>query len=141
MATYAVPSGTFSYSNTLTANTADSISFADRAGYLTVTNTGSTVMYARADGQAATIAGEGCLAVLPGQSQILANGEPLWYQSSKVIPKGQPVNAQGTGTTSPFNPAIEQPYMSSGAGQMANPGTSVSVISAAADTYTLSLAG
>ncbi|MGH3401882.1 MAG: hypothetical protein ACRDRJ_05070 [Streptosporangiaceae bacterium] len=140
MTTYTVPSGTFVYSNTLAAGTADLVEFADRVGYATVTNTGASVMYARADGQTATEAGEGCLAVMPGGQAVLANGEPLWYQSSKVIPQG--ANQFGGGNTSqhPGAPGEVTP-MESLAGQLANPGSVVSIISSAAETYTIAFAG
>jgi hypothetical protein len=140
MANYNVPSGTFSFGQTLAADTADSVTFADRAGYVTVTNIGTTVIYARADDQAATVAGEDCYAVLPGESALLANGLPLWYQSSRVIPQG--VNEFGGENTasSPSSPGEVQSQRSL-AGQMANPGTTVSLISTAAESYVVSFAG
>jgi hypothetical protein len=140
MTTYSVPSGTFSYSNTLTATAADTVTFADRAGYVTAANLGSSVIYARADGQAATVGGEGCYVVLPGESAILANGLPIWYQSSRVIPQG--VNEFGGGNTSSSaaSPGMIESQTSL-AGQMTNPGTTVSVISPAAESYTIAFAG
>ena len=71
MATYTVPSGTYAYSQTLTAGTADTVEFGVRANYVSLANTGDTVMYARADGQPATVAGEGCIEVLPGREAVL----------------------------------------------------------------------
>jgi hypothetical protein len=124
MTTYAVPLGTYTYSNTTTADAADTVTFGVRANYVSLTNTGTTVLYARADGQAATVAGEGCIAVLPGQEAVLANGLPIWHQSSSVLVQGDD-NANGE----------------SKAGGMANPGTQVSVISSAAESYTIAFAG
>jgi len=140
MANYNVPSGTFSFGQTLTADTADTIQFADRAGYLTIANTGTSVIWVRADGQAATIQGEDCYAVLPGESAILANGLPLWYQSSRVIPQG--VNQFGGRNTSdsPTNPGSVTP-MESLAGQMTNPGTQISLVSSEPVAYSIAFAG
>jgi hypothetical protein len=124
MTSYSVPSGAFSISETLTANSVDTISFADRGNYISVTNIGTTVLFARADGTAATVAGEGTYPVLPGSSTILANGLPLWYQSSRVLIDGSN-NAAGQ----------------SRAGQMANPGSTVSLVSSASVAYSVSFAG
>jgi hypothetical protein len=140
MATYSVPSGTFSYAQTLTASTADTVSFGDRAGYVTVANLGATVIYARADGTAALVAAEGTYAVLPGESALLANGSPLWYQSSKVIPSGVNQFGGGNTATSPSSPGEVQSQRSL-AGQMANPGTIVSLISTAGESYSVEFAG
>jgi len=132
--------GTSAYSSTLVATAADLVTFSDRYGYLTVTNTGTTVLYVRTDGQAATIAGNDCLAVMPGESELVANTLPLWYQSSKVIPAG--VNQFGSGNTtdSPASPGEITP-MESLAGGMTNPGTKVSLISSDTPTYTVAAAG
>lgn len=124
MTSYTVPSGTYTYSQTLTASTADTVTFGVRANYVSLANTGDTVMYARADGQPATVAGEGCIAVLPGWEAVIANGLPIWHQSARVIVQGDD-NANGE----------------SKAGQTADPGTTVSVVSSAAETYTIALAG
>jgi hypothetical protein len=140
MATYNEPAGTTSFSATLTASTADTVTFADRAGYINVANTGTTVLYVRADGTAATIAGANCYAVAPGTTAILANGQLLWYPSSKVTTKGVNQFGGGNTTTSPPSPGMVQSQESL-AGGMANPGTVVSIISSAADSYTVSLAG
>lgn len=124
MTSYTVPSGTYTYSQTLTADTADTVTFGVRANYVSVANAGDTVLYARADGQAATVAGEGCIAVLPGREAVIANGLPIWHQSARVIVQGDD-NANGE----------------SKAGGAANPGTTVSLISSAAVAYTIGLAG
>jgi hypothetical protein len=148
MATYSVATSVSTYSNTLTASTADVVTFADRAGYVTVTNTGATLMYARADGVTAVAAAEGTVPVMPGATVLLANGQAIWHQSSNVIPAGTTQyptgggsGASATSTTADGQPGNTQPYMSSLAGQATNPGTKVSLISTAADTYTIALAG
>jgi hypothetical protein len=125
---------------TLTANVADQVTFADRAAYVSVTNSGGTVLYCRADGTAATVAGNGCHAVLPGESALLANGGVYWHQTSNVIPHGSSQYGGGNTTGSPASPG-EVTLMESLRGQMANPGTVVSIVSAGANTYTLALAG
>jgi hypothetical protein len=144
MATYTVPSGTFSYTNTLTANTADTVTFSDRANFVSVTNTGSTVLYARSDGTVATVGGEGCIAVLPNSTAVLANSGPYWNQASKVIAQGTNENALGpVSSSNPSTPTAPGFVTSQESlrGQMANSGTVVSIISSAADTYTLALTG
>jgi hypothetical protein len=124
MTTYTVPSGTYTYSQTLTANTADTVTFGVRANYVSLTNTGDTVLYARADGQDATVAGAGCIAVLPGQETVIANGLPIWHQSANVLIQGDD-NANGQ----------------SRAGGVTTLGTTVSLVSSAAVAYTVALAG
>jgi hypothetical protein len=135
-----LPAGTSVYSSTLAAATADTVTFPDRYGYLTVTNTGTTVLYVRSDGTAATVAGNDCLAVVPGESEMVANAEPLWYQSSKVILAG--VNQFGGGNTAanPGAPGMIQSQTSL-AGHATNPGTSISLISAGTPSYTVAAAG
>jgi hypothetical protein len=136
-----VSAGTSTFAGTLAANTADAVIFADRFGYLTVTNLGTGPIYARADGQPATVAGQGSLVIPAGQTQIIANGLKTWYQSSKVIPAGS-VSLPGDATAdSPTNPGKVAPFMSSLAGQMANPGTSVSIIGAAVEAYAIAGTG
>src|ERR1700722_12711026 len=143
MATYTVPAGTSTYANTLTANTADTVTFADHSVYVALTNTGTTVLYATANGATAVVAALGALPVLPGATTLLANGA-MWHPSSRVIPAGAakiptggPNNVATSTTqgTNPAQPGTTVPYMSSALGQAANPGTVVSLISTAADSY------
>lgn len=137
----ALAAGTTSYSSTLVASTADAVTFADRYGYVSVTNTAATgVIYVRTDGTPATVAGANCYTVLPGESQVFANAEPLWYQSSRVIQRGSNHFGSGNTASSASSPGLVTP-MESLAGQMANPGTSISIVGAAANTYTVSAAG
>lgn len=140
MTAYSVPSGTSSITETLTANTTDTVTFADRANFVSVTNSGTTVLYCRSDGTAATVGGQGCIAVLPGATAVLANSGPYWNQSGNVIAQGQIQYGGGNTTDSPASPGEVTP-MESLRGQMANPHTVVSIISAGAGAYTLSLAG
>jgi hypothetical protein len=149
MANYSVPSGTSSYGNTLTANTADAVTFADRYGYVTVTNLGTTgVIYVTTNGIAPTdTAGEnGSSAVMPGQSLLVSVADALWYQSQKVIPAG--VIEMGNGnaynaTTNPSTPT--QPghvtYGRSLGGQVATDGIVVGLISTSANSYVIAAAG
>jgi hypothetical protein len=140
MTTYNVPSGTFSTGQTLTAEAGDTVTFADRAAYLSIANLGTSPLWIRTDGQAAVTAGENSYAVQPGATEVFANGLPTWYPSSRVIPQG--VNEFGGGNTrsSAASPGSVTP-MESLAGQMANPGTQISLIAASAESYTIAFAG
>jgi|SRR6266478_4003041 len=116
-------------SGTLTANTVTDITFGSpttsgipiRYGYLAVSNTGATVLYARADGtDAVTTNADFNYAVPPGTTVLVANGLPLWNQASSVMPAGTVSVSQGT-------PSEIQPYGSSLWGQKVSPGTSISL--------------
>lgn len=119
-----VPAGTSTYSGLITAqNVAETTTFADRYSYVHVTNIGPGTMFVTADGSTANNAARalgGGVAIPAGGSGVIANGMPLWYQSSRVIAKGSD-NAQ----------------QESRAGQMANPGTTVSVISSGLSYYSI----
>jgi hypothetical protein len=140
-----LPNGTTAYSSTLTAGTADLVEFPDRFGYISVFNEGTSgVLSVRADGQAATessgVPGVDCYVVMPGESVLLANALPTWYPSSNVIQSGELEFGGGTSASSPASPGTVTP-MESLAGQMTNPGTKVSIISASANAYTVAAAG
>jgi hypothetical protein len=110
--------GTTTYYSTIaTAGTAETVTFPDRFGYVTVTNLMTVPLFVRADGQAAVADAADVYVVPPGDSRIIANGRGLWYQSSRVL-------AEGT----------DNDYFQSREGQLANPGTSVSVIIATGGT-------
>jgi hypothetical protein len=80
---------------------------------VTVTNPNAgTVVYATGDGS--TASSSNGVAIPAGASAVVANGLPLWYQSSTVLRAGGD-NANGQ----------------SKAGQLANPGTIISVSAAA----------
>lgn len=121
-----VSAGVSTFSGTLVASTVDTVTFADRYSYVLVENTGTGTIYATADGSTPTgVAGAGSgVAIAAGASGVLANGLSLWFQSSKVI-------AQGS------NNAQQQ----SKAGQMANPGTTVKLVSSSTPSYTVSGTG
>lgn len=136
-----VSAGVSTFSGTLAASTVDTVTFADRYGYVLVENTGTGTINATADGSTPASSGAGSgVAIAAGASVVLANGLPLWYQSSKVITKG--VNQFGGGNTasSPPSPGMVQSQESL-AGQMANPGTTVKLISAGTPSYTVSGTG
>lgn len=140
MATYTVPAGTATASATLTIGTADTVTFADRYNYVSVTNLGTTMMYVRADGTASVTGAQGAYVVAPGASAVVANGLPNWYPSSRVLRQGTLHYGNGNTTDSPTSPGRVN-MMESLAGQAVNPGTSISVISAGADAYTIAAAG
>lgn len=150
-----VSSGTSTYSSTFTtAGTAEATTFADRYGYVVVTNTSTTgEIYATANGTVASATNG--LPIGPGQSVVIANGLALWYPSSTVLKAGvekiptgggtgSEVNTSPTQTTSPAQPGRIHPMMSSLLGQVANPGTNVSMWTASsggATSYTISGTG
>ena len=142
----AQPSGTTSYSSTIAAaNTAETATFPDRYGYVTVTNLSATApLYVRTDGQAAAI-GAGSYVVAPGQSLVVANGLGTWFQSQRVIPNAVMVNANGpvsiANPSNPSQPATAVP-MEAAEGGAANPGTSISLFSGTVGgAYTVEAAG
>lgn len=124
---------------------AGTLQFADRYEYVTVFNPSLTaVIYASAD-PAVTVpsATTANTVVVPENgSAVISNRNPLWYQSSNVIPNGSIQVGDGaayngsTNPSSPSNPGMVQSQRSL-AGGMANPGTTVSVSGAA----TVSAAG
>jgi hypothetical protein len=135
-----------SFSGTLVASTAQAITFGSpttsgipiRYAYVYVENTGSSgIIYARTDGTAATVGGDLCVAINPGTGQVIANQQPLWTQAANVIP----VSTGTEGAEAPWNANTVQPYGSSYYGQLASPGTSVSVISGGTPTFTISGTG
>jgi hypothetical protein len=155
MAGGTVSSGTSVYSSTFTAaGTAEATTFADRYGYVVVTNTSTSgEIYATANGSTASATNG--IPVGPGLSVVIANGLALWFQSSRVIAAGvekiptgggsfSEVQTSTTVTTNPAQPGRVVPMMGSLAGQAANPGTNVSLWTAAsggATSYTISGTG
>jgi hypothetical protein len=110
---------------------AGTYTFADRYGYVLVTNTGTVPIYVTGDGSAAETSGEGTAVVVPaGASVPVANGLPIWHQSQNAIPAGVNANAVGAVTTgnptSPGDPGFVTP-MAALAGKVANPGTTITV--------------
>lgn len=86
-------------------------------------NTGAEtqIIWVRADGIAAVKEADGAFAVMPGQTIVLDNGLAWWSQGLMNVPAGTVTVSNGT-------PAIVQPFGSSIAGGIANPGVSVSTI-------------
>lgn len=154
--------GTTSYtSSTATTGDADTVQFPDRYGYVTVTNLSTaSFLFVRTDGTAATIAGDDSYVVQPGKTEVFANANPIWYQSSLVIPSGAIEYGSGNTSDSPSSPGQVTPMTSlvgvqglldaQGNQLSNNPGTTVSVIGAsetsgtfsqASVTYTVAAAG
>jgi len=142
----ALPAGTTAYSSTLTAGTADLVQFSDRYGYVTVTNMSTSgILSVRTHGTAATetggVPGTNCYVVMPGETLLLANALPLWYQSSNVLVRGSNQFGGGNTSDSPTSPGLVTPMESLAGGASRNPGTSISIISADANTYTVAATG
>jgi hypothetical protein len=128
-----------SVDGTLVASTATAITFGTgttpiKYTAINVINTAATgVIFARADGTAATLSGDGCEPVEPGATVTFENGDPYWTQAATVIPVGiMTGQVPGRGT-----PHEIQPYGSSLYGGLASPGTTVSLISSVTPTYTV----
>jgi hypothetical protein len=82
-----------------------------RYEYVSVLNETGVEIWVRTDGSAATVDGDFCSAVAPGERALIANTAILWDQASTVTPAGSN-NAGGQ-------------WRGGGA---ANPGTSISFI-------------
>lgn len=133
----------YSYYGTIaSASTATTATLAPRYNYLTVSNLGSggaapstdVVIWIRTDGTAAVKEADYNFAVYPGQTLLVANMAPLWYQSATVIPESS-LLGNGPLTGTPYETG--DPYGGSLWGQKATPGTSVSVILDSGSTSTL----
>lgn len=112
-----IASGNTTYTSSLSSATAvDEVQFSSRYEYVTVTNLGTSGdLYATGDGSAPQVSGAGTSVVVPpGESRVIANGLPSWYQSSNVIAQGG-----------------DNADQESKAGQLANPGTTINVTGAA----------
>jgi hypothetical protein len=122
------------------SSSAASVSLVPRWAYITIQNEGSVGIWVRTDGQAAAVAGDYSFYVGPASALLLANMAPLWYQSATVIPE----STSGRGNINPSDPSENQPYGSSYYGQLANPGTTVSVIlstGSSSQTFAVAAAG
>jgi hypothetical protein len=130
--TASVPNGERTFIGSIAAaGSPESVTFADRYQYVTVTNTGTDVILVTSDGTTPSPSGASNTQVVPvGETRIIANELPLWFQSSRVIPKGVNANAAGSGASNPGAPAFVTPQASL-AGQMANPGTNITLADAA----------
>lgn len=118
--------------STILASAGGEYTFADRYGYVAVTNTGTAAIQVTGDGSSPEAAGAAGTAInVPaGATRVIANGLPLWYQSSKVIPAGVNKFGNGNTTSSAASPGTVQSQRSL-AGGMANPGTTINVSSGA----------
>lgn len=146
MATYSVPAGTSTITETLVASTVDTVTFADRYRYVLINvAAGTNAISVTTDGTTPTVTGVGSgVTVGANEMIVVANGQQSWYQSQKVIKAGTvqyPTGGGATQTTPNGQPGEVQPYMSSLGGQVANPGTVVKLISSGTPTYTISGAG
>jgi hypothetical protein len=93
-------------------NTAYSGTLTPRYQFVSVLNETGGEIFVRTDGSAATVDGDFCTLVANGERALLANMAPLWNQSQTVVRNG----------------SVNQ-WAQSKNGGVANPGTSVSVIS------------
>lgn len=103
------------------------LQFADRYGYMLVTNPSTAAGPIYVSGNPAVTspaAGTGLL-VNPGDSVLVANGNPLWYQSLNVIQNGVNQFGAGASTSTAVHPGMVQSQRALN-GQMANPGTTIS---------------
>lgn len=146
MATYSVPSGVSTISETLVASTVDTVTFADRYRYVLINvSAGTTPVFVTTDGSTPALSGNGSgVSVGANEMIVMANGGKSWYQTSNVIPAGSvqyPTGGQGVTATPNGQPGSVQPPMSSGAGHAANPGTVIKLISTGTPSYTISGAG
>lgn len=131
---------TFVNSANGTAGAATSYTSTTRWAYIYVENTGTTgLLWVRTDGTAAAAA-DGSYSVMPGQGFVIANALAYWTQAATVIPastsgSGAYSNASGSGPLE-VTPMGTSPY-----GQLASPGTSISIFSAGTPTFTISGTG
>jgi len=101
---------------TLTASTVATITFATRYNYLVIENLEQTtvsdtmIIYGAEGGVVPTIAGDDCFAVDPGQSIAISNIGPFWWQGG---------------------------ISSAEKGIVANPGTTIKLISAGTPTVSV----
>lgn len=143
MATYSVPAGESTFTQTLASNVVDTVTFADRYNYINInTNaTGSAYLTITTDNTTPTASGVGSgTSTDPNHIIVMANGLPLWNQSQNVIPAGTvqyPTGGGVTTTTPNGQPGEVQPYMSATAGKAVNPGTVVKLLSSGTPTYTI----
>lgn len=98
---------------TLSANAGNAVSgsLTPRYEYVSVLNETGLEIWVRTDGTAATVDGDFCSAVAPGERALLANMTPLWTQAQTVLAAGS-VNQWGQARN----------------GGAANPGTPISFI-------------
>jgi hypothetical protein len=149
MASYTVGAGISSFTQTLASNVVDTVTFADRYNYININtnSTGSTYLTITTDGTTPTASGAGSgTSTDPNHIIVMANGLPMWFPSSRVLQQGVIQVGDGaaynasTNPSTPANPGTVTP-MESLAGQDANPGTVVKILSSGTPTYTITGVG
>lgn len=101
---------------TLTANAVTTVTFAARYNYMVIENLEQTtvndtmIVYGAEGAATPTVAGDDCFAVDPGTSIVLSNIGPFWWQPG---------------------------YSSAEKGIVANPGTTIKLISAGTPTVSV----
>jgi len=133
---------------TLTGNAVTTVNFGTgastpiRYSYIAITNeSGATPapIYVTVDGVTApTVGGEDTIAVAPNATVVVANGAGLWTQAQSVLQAGTQIPSSYTTASTPWQAT---PYGSSLGGGVANPGTTVKMISAQAMAFTVSGTG
>lgn len=134
--------GTLTQNVVTTVNFGTGASAAIRYSYIAITNDGGTTpgpIYFTTDGTVPTVGGQDCFAVNTGDTIVVANGAGLWTQAQSVIGAGTQVPSSYTTASTPWQAT---PYGSSLGGGVANPGTTVKMISAGvAVAFTVSGSG
>jgi hypothetical protein len=152
MANYTVASGVSSYASILVASQADQVTFADRYGYASITNTATSgVIYATSNGAVPTdsAAESGSVEIAPGETVELANGIGVWSQVQTVIPRGVIQVGNGaaynasTNPSTMTNPGTVTPMSSLAGGSTfsADPGLVIGLLSTGTPTYEIQAAG
>lgn len=134
--------GTLVASTVTTVNFGTGASTPIRYSYIAITNdSGATPapIYFTVDGVTApTVGGEDCFAVDPNDTVVVANGAGLWTQAQSIIGVGTQIPSSFTTASTPWQAT---PYGSSLGGGVANPGTTVKMISAQAMAFTVAGSG
>lgn len=148
MAGGTVPSGQTTWNGTLATGVADVVVFADRYNYVAVSNnTVSNPIYVSTDGSTPNDTGTGAsdfVTVNPGATVVVGNQSAYWGQADKVTVTGTVAYPNGSGAyqSAPNgNPGKVHPFGSTLSGRASNPGTTIKLISAGANTYTVSAVG
>lgn len=92
-------------------------SLTPRYEYVTVLNETGVEIWVRTDGTAATVDGDFCTAVAPGERVLIANTSPLWEQAQTVISAGsnnQWGQWRGGGVANPGTPISFIPVTGTG---------------------------
>jgi hypothetical protein len=118
------------YASVASSSSASTFTLTPRYNYVVVSNlttgTGATVIWVRTDGNAATVDGDECYALAPGQRGLFGNQAAAWTQAASVIAAGSLTHfGPNPGI---YDPSLVQPFGSSLYGGTASPGTSVSII-------------